>query len=195
MINRMLNTNDIRYLLLEELKNNNVKDAGYDCFNGRQYVELRNVIFHVDKDKIFDEVPPLERMTPQWYEENYDPILNKNNQFEKCIKKLRENPATRQAVIIMGDINEFDYPVFICTMYMHIFLDSNDDGTYNLEYTVHMRSNDAIEFDTDVQWHRKIINRIIEKIKDKYYIKDVNMFWNADTIHLYSHFWNEIQTK
>ena len=187
----MLKTDDIKYLLLRELKNNRIKDSGYNCFNGIRYVEIRNVIFEVDKNKIFDNIPPLERMTPQWYEENYDPILNRNNQLEKCVQKLIDNPNSRQAVIIMGDVNEYDNEAFICTMYMHIFLVQLDNGHYIFEYVVHMRSNDVIEFDTDILWHHKIINKIIGLLKDHYIFDDIKIYWNADTIHLYEQFWED----
>jgi len=187
----MYKTSDIKNLLLQELHNHNIKDCGYDCFNGRKYVELRNVIFEVDKGKIFDNIPQLERMTPDWYIENYDPILYRNNQLAKCIKKLIDNPNSRQAVIIMGDVNEFDYPVFICTMYMHMFLIENENGNYDFEYTVHMRSNDAIEFDTDIIWHHTVIDKIINALKLFYKIDNIRIYWNADTIHLYEQFWED----
>ena len=187
----MYKQDDIRYLLREELHNHNIKDCGYDCFNGRRYVELRNVIFKVDKDKIFDNIPPLERMTPEWYIENYDPILDRNNQLVKCIKRLIDNPHSRQAVIIMGDVNEYDLPAFICTMYMHMFLIEKSNGHYDFEYTVHMRSNDAIEFDTDLIWHKTVIDKILKALKLFYEIDDIRIYWNADTIHLYEQFWED----
>lgn len=187
----MLKTKDIRDLLLDELKNNNIKDTGYDCFNGRYYVEVRNALFEVDNDKIFNTIPPLERMIPEWYEKNYDPILERNNQFIKCIKKLIDNPNSRQAVIIMGDVNEYDYPAFICTMYMHMFLIKQENDHYILEYVVHMRSNDVIEFDTDLIWHKKIIKKILNVLEKFYIIDDVKIYWNADTIHLYSEFFEQ----
>jgi len=187
----MYKTEDIKRLLLDELKNNNIKETGYNCFNGTKYVELRNVIFEVDKDKIFESIPPLERMTPQWYEENYDPILERNNQLSKCIKRLIDNPNSRQAVLIMGDVNEYDLPAFICTMYIHVFLIKILNDHYNLEYTVHMRSNDVIEFDTDLIWHKTVIDKILKSLKLFYKIDDVKIYWNADTIHLYSEFWED----
>ena len=185
--------NDIKYKLLKELKWGRIKDCGYDCVNGRKYVEIHNAMFEVDKFKIFDNIPPLERMTTVWYEQNYDPILEQNDQLNKCIQKLLDNPNTRQAVIIMGDVNEFDKDFFICTMYMHIFLNHIEDNKYEFEYIVHMRSNDVIEFDTDILWHYTVINRIIKQLKLKYNIVNRKIIWNADTIHLYSQFFDDVQ--
>ena len=194
MILKMDKVNDIKHKLLKELKWGRIKDCGYNCTSGRKYVEIRNALFEVDRFKIFENIPPLEHMSTLWYDENYDPILERNNQFNKCIYKLLENPNTRQAVIIMGDVNEFDNdPLFICTMYMHIFLNHIKDNDYELEYIVHMRSNDAIEFDTDILWHYTVINRMIKQLKVKYNIVNKKIIWNADTIHLYSQFFDEAQ--
>ena len=188
----MYKTNDIRELLIKELEQNNIKETGYACTSGIRYVELRHIIFEVDKLKVFDEIPPLAHMGPQWYIDNYDPILERNNQFENCIKKLLDNPNSRQAVIIMGDVSEFNNPTFICTMYMHLFLVKQSNGHYIFEYIVHMRSNDVIEFDSDILWHKKIIDKIENVLNKFYIIDDTKIYWCADTIHLYEQFWNKI---
>ena len=51
----MQKTSDIKNLLLEELKNNNIKETGYNCQSGSKYVEIKNAIFEVDNDRIFDK--------------------------------------------------------------------------------------------------------------------------------------------
>ncbi len=183
----MLKTEDIKEGLLIELDKQNIKDCGYDCFNGRQYVELRNIVFEVDKPQIFETIPPLERMTDEWYAENYDPILQRNGQLDKAINCLVNNKMSRHGVIFMGSPEEHDNKDFICTMYMHISI--VDDC---LEYVVHMRSNDAIEFDTDVQWHLRLYDIIYRKLySEGLRIGRKNIIWIADTIHLYEQFWSD----
>lgn len=183
----MLKTNDIKNGLLIELENNNIYDCGYDCNNGRRYVELRNVVFEVDKPQIFDTIPPLERMVDAWYEENYDPILDKNNQLNKAINSLITNNMSRHGVVFMGSPEEHDNEYFICTMYMHFSIVNG-----YLEYVVHMRANDAIEFDTDVKWHKKVYAYIMRRLKmNGLDVKEKNIIWIADTIHLYEQFWED----
>ena len=186
---------DIKYKLLKELKWDHIKETGYDCNSGTKYVEVKNALFEVDKDRIFNTIPQLSYMSPQWYIDNYDPILNKNDQLNKCISKLVENTNSRQAVIIMGDTNEFDNidNTFICTIYMHIFLNKIKYDVYELEYIVHMRSNDCIEFITDLQWHKKLYNDILNQLREKtkLMIMPKNIIWNADTIHLYEQFFEQ----
>lgn len=99
-------TRDIKYKLLKELKKGNILDTGYQCNSGTRYVEVKNALFEVDKDRIFNTIPQLSYMSPKWYIDNYDPILNENDQLNKCINKLVENPKSRQAVIIMSNTNE-----------------------------------------------------------------------------------------
>lgn len=188
-------TRDIKYKLLKELKKGNILDTGYQCNSGTRYVEVKNALFEVDKDKIFDTIPQLSYMSPKWYIDNYDPILNENDQLNKCINKLVENPKSRQAVIIMGNTDEYNNVdnTFICTMYMHVFLNQLKFDLYELEYIVHMRSNDCIEFITDLQWHKKIYDIILNELREKtkLYIIPKNIIWNADTIHLYEQFFDQ----
>ena len=182
----MQKTSDIKNLLLEELKNNNIKETGYNCQSGSKYVEIKNAIFEVDNDRIFDNIQKLSYMGPQWYIDNYDPILLKNDQLNKCINKLIDNVNSRQAIIIMTSPDDFYNVDTICTTYMHIFLNKIKNNEYELEYIVHMRSNDCIEFITDLQWHKKIYNIILNKLKENIdiIIKEKNIIWNADTFHL-----------
>lgn len=185
---------EIREAFIDKILNNETKETGYDCPSGNEYVELRNVQFIVNRDYIFPEIHKLDRVSYQWYIDNYDPILERNNQFEQCIEKLGKNDKTRQAVLIMGDVSEFGTNYFICTMYMHIFLDKQDDNTYNMMYIVHMRSNDAIEFGNDIIWHKNIIAKIRLTLKQKYgYITNSPVIvWNADSFQVYKEYFNKV---
>ena len=185
---------EIRQAFIDKIKKGEIQETGYDCPSGNEYVELRNVQFVVNRYFIFPEVRSLDRVHYQWYMDNYEPILLRNNQFDKCIEKLGKNDKTRQAVLIMGDVQEFDSDYFICTMYMHIFLDKQEDGSYNMMYIVHMRSNDAIEFGNDIIWHKNIAARICYTLKQKYGY-DVNLptiVWNADSFHVYKEYFHKI---
>ena len=189
-----MKTKDIKDLLIKEIQKGNIKQTGYMCLSGSEYIEIRNALFEVDKPYIFDNVKSYERVPDSWYVENYDPILLRNNQFENFINKLGNNPLTRQAIIFMGDTSEYNGDGMICTMYMHVFLDHIKDNDYNMEYIVHMRSNDAIEFGNDIQWHHKIIDKIIGFLSKLYNINiiDTNIIWNADSFHVYKDYFNLI---
>lgn len=188
-------TNDIKYKLLKEVKWGRIKDCGYDCPSGRKYVEIRNALFEVDKPYIFEQAKSYSRVTKDWYKVHYDPILYRNNQFEGLIKKLANNPLTRQAIIYMGDSSEYlNGDEVICTMYMHIFLNHIKDNEYEMEYIVHMRSNDAIEFGNDIQWHYKIISKIAKFLLNDYNINIINtkVIWNADSFQIYKQYFELI---
>ena len=155
----MLNISDIRKLLIQEVVCRNIKETGYDCLNGNRYVEIRNVVFECDEDCIFAHIPKLPYMEDDWYEKNYDPLLYNDDQLIRCLNKIADNPNTRQAVIIMSSTDNLQ-----CTMYMHVSLLKNK-GEYELEYSVHMRSNDAVEFRTDYQWHKQVYAKVGETVE------------------------------
>ena len=188
-----MKTEDIKQQLINEILKGNIKQTGYMCPSGSEYIEIRNALFEVDKDYIFDTARLYMRVPDSWYEEHYDPILKRNDQFNKMLEKLGNNPNTRQAIIYMGDSSEYSNgDEVICTMYMHIFLDHIKDNYYKMTYIVHMRSNDAIEFGNDIRWHRKIIENISIYLYNKYdmSISESQIFWNADSFHVYKDYFN-----
>lgn len=192
----MLDTSDIRKQLINEYLAGNIKDTGYDCENGDKYVEVRNVIFEVDKPCIFDEIViENKRMDENWYIRSYDPRIE--NQFSSLIERIVENPNTRQAVLVLAQQDELETPGYVCTIYMHVFLDKKNDNEYDVEYSVHMRSNDSIDFVTDVQWHNKIFNRIMKELKEKtnWKLNRRNIIWNVDSIQLYSQYFDKIKIQ
>lgn len=91
-----MKTSDIRQLLAEEYKSNNIKTSGHNIKNGVNYVELRNVVFTADKPYIIDapEYPELE--TLKWYVDNYEPKIIW--QIPDILFKLTNDTDTRQAV-------------------------------------------------------------------------------------------------
>ena len=180
----MLNTEDVRKLLLAKYDNNYIKDAGYDSPNGRKYVEIRNVIFQADKNEIFQPIDNIKRMDESWYVENYEPKINA--QIPELIKKLINNPASRQATLILQSYNAYMSNDFPCTVYIHLFLDKMKENTYMSEYSVHMRSSDAMDFATDIVWNNKIYDKIITKISEEtgWTIYKSYIIWNADSFQL-----------
>lgn len=184
----MLNTEDIKKLLSNEFISGNIRETGYDCDEGNRYVEVRNVVFEVDKPYIFES--DREKMDDSWYVENYEPRIIP--QIENFVDRIINNPFTRQAVLVLAGQNELETPGFICTIYTHMFLDKIDENEYEAEYSVHMRSNNVIDFNTDIKWNEKIFDIIIEKIKEKtnWKLYKKNIVWFADSIHIYEKNWN-----
>lgn len=186
----MLKTKDIEQLLLDKINASALKDTGYQCESGSRYVELRNICFTVDKPYIFKCLQSYDRVSPRWYEENYTPKIGK--QLDNVIDRIADNPLTRQAVILMSDSNGM-MTDNVCTMYMHVMLDRNELGSYDMDYIVHMRSSDAVEFGNDIKWHMKIISMIRAAL----YAREVpvctcKVIWNADTFHVYDNCFEKI---
>lgn len=189
----MLKTEDVKELLKDQILCGIVKDVGYNCENGSKYVEIRNVIFEADKPSIFNVYRDKERMDPQWYVTYYEPRINP--QFDKCIQYLIENPNTRRAILALNEEDEIFHPEgYVCTVFIHFFLDKIADNEYATEYIVHLRSNDAIDYPTDYKWNNKIYDRIINEVTKRtgWKLYKKNIIWNVDSLHVYSQFFDYI---
>ena len=79
ILNIQMKTDDIKNLLINEIQKGNIKETGYACPSGLEYVEIRNALFEVDKLYIFDKIKSYDRVTSDWYKINYDPLLYKND--------------------------------------------------------------------------------------------------------------------
>lgn len=188
----MIKTNDVNQLLVNEIINNNIKDSGYNNRNGRYYVEIRNVIFEADKNYIFENINKLDKFDDNWYIKHYESRFASQYQF--LINKILFNPFTRQAILILPNYNDIEknnqYP---CTIFIHIFLNTFKDG-FEVEYIVHMRSSDVIDYQTDLIWNNKIYNKIIKDLEKqtnwKLYRK--NIIFNVDSIQVYKNYFNKI---
>lgn len=187
----MLTTKDVRKLLIDEVIAGNIHSTGYDCPSGNLFYEVRNVVFYCDRCYICDKMHKYDRVDEQWYVDNYEAVIRRTDQIGKCVKKLVENPSTRQALIMISGPDMF-YEDPVCTLFSHITLDrrsSNDLETYSMTYTVHMRSSDAIEFGNDYIWHVKIAKEIVGLLADKcVFIDDIHIVWVADSLHIYKDF-------
>ena len=181
----MLKVKDIRKSLINEIHNGTVKEVGYKCLNGDRYIEIRNVVFECDEDCIFSNIPKLPYLEDSWYAENYSPLLLQDDQLVKAWNKLADNPNSRQAVIIISSTDNLQ-----CTMYMHVSLIKCNEG-YELEYVVHMRSNDSIEFRSDLKWHKNVYKYLFNRLSIFYDLKRKNIIWNVDSLQLYEQYFGD----
>lgn len=124
-----------------------------------------------------------------WSDEN-------KNQFDHCVKRLLDDPHTREACMIytrpsmQTDCNENGMHDFMCTYATQVFLNEvrDDVNVYQLDYTVFQRSCDAVfGFDNDVLWHRHVMRKLVDELIK--YDKNVilgDMVYNCGSLHVYS---------
>lgn len=115
------------------------------------------------------------------------------NQFDHCVKRLLDDPYTREACMIYTrpsmqiDCNTNGMHDFMCTYSVQVFLNETDNDKYKLDYTVFMRSNDAVfGYTSDIVWHRYVQSKMVNELKR--YDRDViagDIIWNAASLHVY----------
>lgn len=177
-----MNTSDV-FTALQQKYSNNQKTIDS---NGQEMIELHNILFTCDKDYIIPNVKGESEFDLSWYEEWYEPIIYNyryGNQFEEVVKKLIESPTTRQGTLIMGSQYEHVVPGYICTISMQVYIESN-----NLHYTVIMRSNEAVRFESDIKWHNTVYNKLINEIESRTGIRynKEPIEWFACSFHVLS---------
>lgn len=123
-----------------------------------------------------------------WSDEN-------KNQFNHCVKRLLDDPHTREACMIYTrpsmqyDCTYHGMHDFMCTYSTQVFLNEvrDDVKTYQLDYTVFQRSCDAVfGFDNDVLWHRHVMHKLVDELIK--YDKNVilgDMVYNCGSLHVY----------
>lgn len=114
------------------------------------------------------------------------------NQFENCLKTLKNDPTSRQGVMLYTrpgmwtDWNKNGRHDFICTYSTQCFLNEKKDG-WHLKYIVYMRSNDGVfGFNNDLYWHKWVRNKLAWELTDTY--KTVicdDVEWNSGSLHVY----------
>lgn len=121
-----------------------------------------------------------------WSEEN-------GKQFKHCVDRLMDDHYTREACMIYNrpsmqiDCNANGMHDFMCTYSTQHFLNEIDENKFRLDYTVFMRSNDAVfGFDNDVNWHNYVQDYLLEALKSNGLnaVKG-NIIWNAASLHVY----------
>lgn len=176
-------TKEIREELYNKLLNNEFR---YDPTTNQNVVEIQDAHFIADSPDIVKHYTIL--YDNQWYIDNYDIRLigeDWNRQYFKCIDRLVKDPYSRRAVIYMGSPDECLEEFPICTMTMHMILDGKNLNQMN--WIVNMRSNSVIKYSTDYAWQLKWFKRACEDLSKRShrYIEMGNMFWNADSMHIY----------
>lgn len=123
-----------------------------------------------------------------WSDEN-------KNQFDHCVKRLLDDPHTREACMIytrpsmQTDCNENGMHDFMCTYSTQVFLNEvrDDINVYQLDYTVFMRSNDSVfGYTSDILWHRHVQSKMVDELnKCGLNVIKGDIIWNASSLHVY----------
>lgn len=129
-------------------------------------------------------------------------VLSDENyrQFYNCVDRLLYDEHTREACMIYNrpsmqyDFNYNGMHDFMCTYATQVFLNETDINKYRLDYTVFMRSNDAVfGYTSDIVWHRYVQSKMVDELKR--YDRDVvagDIIWNAASLHVYERHFNLI---
>lgn len=125
-----------------------------------------------------------------WSEENY-------SQFRHCVERLLDDRYTREACMIYNrpsmqiDCTENGMHDFMCTYSTQQFLNQiySDDGDnkYKLDYTVFMRSNDAVYgYCNDYLWHKHVQDQLVKELCSRgLNVVSGDIIWNAGSLHVY----------
>lgn len=121
-----------------------------------------------------------------WSDEN-------KNQFDSCIERLLNDHSTREACMIYNrpsmqtDCHENGMHDFMCTYSTQHFLNEVEGGNFTLDYTVFMRSNDAVfGYCNDVLWHMYVQSMMIDRLRNEgLNVMHGKMIWNAGSLHVY----------
>lgn len=116
-----------------------------------------------------------------WSQEN-------GSQFHNAVLNLVENKYSRQATMIYNrpsmhaDATREGMKDFVCTNTAQLFI-RND----TLHYIVNMRSNDAVfGYKNDRHWHDFVFDAALKELQQTYpEIVKGDMYWNANTLHIY----------
>lgn len=124
-------------------------------------------------------------------------IWSKENglQYENCIGRLLDDPHTREACMIYTrpsmqvDCNSNGMHDFMCTYATQVFLNEvrTDTNTYELDYTVFMRSNDAIfGYNSDRYFASYVQSKMVDDLIAKgFNVIKGDIIWNASSLHVY----------
>lgn len=129
-----------------------------------------------------------------WSKEN-------GNQLDYCIKRLVDDPHTREACMIYNrpsmqvECNANGMHDFMCTYSTQVFLNEVRSNVYQLDYTVFQRSCDAVfGYNNDNLWHRYVMSKMVDELNrhDLNVIKG-DMIWNAASLHVYERHFKYLQ--
>ena len=132
-------------------------------------------------------------------------VFSKENgsQFDHCVKRLLDDPHTREACMIYTrpsmqvDCNANGMHDFMCTYSTQVFL--NEVGTdmqlYKLDYTVFMRSNDAVYgFCNDSLFSMYVQSKLVDELnKHGLNVIKGDIIWNAGSLHVYERHFKHLE--
>lgn len=117
------------------------------------------------------------------------------SQYKHCLDRLISDPHTREACMIYNrpsmqiDCNTNGMHDFMCTYSTQVFLNEvrSDIHIYQLDYTVFMRSNDAIfGYNSDRYWAEHVQSKMVDDLNKRgLYVIKGNIIWNAGSLHVY----------
>lgn len=115
------------------------------------------------------------------------------SQYEHCLNRLLDDHYTREACMIytrpsmQTDCNKNGMHDFMCTYSTQVFLNEVSDNKYKLDYTVFMRSNDAVYgFCNDVIWAHHVRDKLVTDLnKHGLTVFHGKIIWNAGSLHVY----------
>lgn len=115
------------------------------------------------------------------------------SQYDHCLNRLLDDHHTREACMIYTrpsmqvDCNSNEMHDFMCTYSTQVFLNPINEFGYDLDYTVFMRSNDAVYgFCNDVIWAKHVRDKIVADLnKCGLTVFPGKIIWNAGSLHVY----------
>ena len=122
-------------------------------------------------------------------------------QFYNCVDRLLYDNHTREACMIYNrpsmqyDCTYHGMRDFMCTYSTQVFLNEVGDNKYKLDYTVFMRSNDAIfGYNSDKAWHDHVLTKMVNDLNlmGLFVIKG-DIIWNAASLHVYERHFKYLQ--
>ena len=122
-------------------------------------------------------------------------ILSNENgsQYDHCLNRLLDDHHTREACMIYTrpsmqvDCNNNGMHDFMCTYSTQVFLNPINEFGYDLDYTVFMRSNDAVYgFCNDAIWAKYVRDKLVADLnKCGLTVFPGKIIWNAGSLHVY----------
>ena len=115
------------------------------------------------------------------------------SQYDHCLNRLLDDHNTREACMIytrpsmQADCNSNGMHDFMCTYSTQVFLNPINEFGYDLDYTVFMRSNDAVYgFCNDVIWAKHVRDKLVDDLNNHgLTVFPGKIIWNAGSLHVY----------
>ena len=115
------------------------------------------------------------------------------SQYDHCLNRLLDDHHTREACMIYTrpsmqvDCNSNEMHDFMCTYATQVFLNPINEFGYDLDYTVFMRSNDAVYgFCNDAIWAKHVRDKIVDDLNNHGLTAfPGKIIWNAGSLHVY----------